>query len=171
MAVAHEDTIKGFIPLHPDKAQRLVSEAPGVNKTKGIRHHWPSCPKEQRTTIGREPTHIKMRKVVADAVERARAHQNPDGSFNIPWWGRGRRCGDDSEIIHMHGHMLSWLAIACREEDAPWIDNAAVLLAKTILRAAPKQEVSYSWLAHATEGINLHLQNKARRRGDMQHGQ
>ena len=103
---------------------------------------------------------IKLRKAIGEAIKKARTHQNPDGSFNIPWWGKGRACMDDDEVIHMYGHMLSWLAIACQEEDAPWIDKSAVSLARAVLRVVPKEKVPYSWLAHAVEGLKLHLQKR-----------
>lgn len=104
----------------------------------------------------------KVGEAIGNAVEKAHSHQNPDGSFNIPWWGKGRACMDDNEVIHLQGHMLSWLAIACREEDALWIDKSAVSLAKAVLRVVPKEKVPYSWLAHAAEGIRLHLQKNAK---------
>jgi hypothetical protein len=96
---------------------------------------------------------------LADAIERARAFQQPDGSFSTHFFDRPGTSPDVFARLAATGHIFEVLAIALDDDDlaAPWVTRAAERLV-TLLEQTRDVDVECGGLYHAIHGLMLYNQ-------------
>ena len=89
-----------------------------------------------------------------NAVELARANQNPDGSFSTAYFHRTGWCSDMGEMLGTTGHVLEFLAIAGDDEivRADWVQRTARRLCQ-ILDTLQGVDLECGVLYHALHGL------------------
>lgn len=87
----------------------------------------------------------------------ARKYQNPDGSFAESYVNGPGEPPDATRRINTTGHTLEWLALYLPEDElrAPWVQDAVMVLCKTILDR-PHTGIDGGGLYHATHGLHLY---------------
>lgn len=96
---------------------------------------------------------------IADAIERARAFQQPDGSFSTHFFDRPGTSPDVFARLAATGHIFEVLAIALDDDElaAPWVTRAAERLV-TLLEQTSDVDVECGGLYHAIHGLMLYNQ-------------
>lgn len=94
---------------------------------------------------------------VADAVDRARRFQQPDGSFSTHFFDRPGTSPDVFARLGATGHVFEVLAIALDDEALadPWVTRAAERLV-TLLEQTSDMDVECGALYHAIHGLLLY---------------
>jgi len=94
---------------------------------------------------------------LADAIDRARRFQQPDGSFSTHFFDRPGTSPDVFARLAATGHVFEVLALALDDEDlaASWVTNAAERLV-TLLEQTRDVEVECGGLYHAIHGLALY---------------
>jgi hypothetical protein len=95
--------------------------------------------------------------VLDDAVERARAFQNADGSFSVHSFERPGTSPDVFARLGTTGHVFEVLALALDEDRLrePWVTRAADRLT-TLLEQTADVDVECGGLYHAVHGLALY---------------
>lgn len=97
--------------------------------------------------------------VLTDAIDRARAFQQADGSFSTHFFERPGTSPDVFARLGATGHIFEVLAIALDDEQlaAPWVTRAAERLV-TLLEQTSDIDVECGALYHAIHGLMLYNQ-------------
>jgi len=100
---------------------------------------------------------------LADAIDRARRFQQPDGSFSTRFFDRPGTSPDVFARLGATGHVFEVLAITLDDEDlaAPWVTRAAERLV-TLLEQTADVDVECGALYHAVHGLMLYNQRRCR---------
>lgn len=95
--------------------------------------------------------------VLADAIDRARAFQQADGSFSTHFFDRPGTSPDVFARLGATGHIFEVLAIALDDDElaAPWVTRAAERLV-TLLEQTSDVDVECGALYHAIHGLMLY---------------
>lgn len=90
-------------------------------------------------------------------VARARAYQQPDGSFSTNFFTRPGSSPEIDSTLHSTGHTLEWLTVALTPEQLkePWI-TAAVLRLCDLLEENAERDLDCGGLYHAARGLKLY---------------
>ncbi|MEI6238856.1 MAG: ADP-ribosylation factor-directed GTPase activating protein isoform b [Planctomycetia bacterium] len=96
---------------------------------------------------------------LADAIDRARAFQQADGSFSTHFFDRPGTSPDVFARLGATGHVFEVLAIALDDEElaSPWVTLAAGRLV-TLLEQTADVDVECGALYHAIHGLLLYRQ-------------
>jgi hypothetical protein len=94
---------------------------------------------------------------LADAIDRARAFQQADGSFSTHFFDRPGTSPDVFARLGATGHVFEVLAIALDDDElaAPWVTRAAERLV-TLLEQTHDVDVECGGLYHAIHGLMLY---------------
>ena len=94
---------------------------------------------------------------IADAIDRARAFQQADGSFSTHFFDRPGTSPDVFARLGATGHIFEVLAIALDDDElaAPWVTRAAERLV-TLLEQTDDVDVECGALYHAIHGLMLY---------------
>jgi hypothetical protein len=94
---------------------------------------------------------------IADAIDRARAFQQADGSFSTHFFDRPGTSPDVFARLGATGHIFEVLTIALDDDDlaAPWVTRAAERLV-TLLEQTADVDVECGGLYHAIHGLMLY---------------
>jgi hypothetical protein len=94
---------------------------------------------------------------LADAIDRARAFQQADGSFSTHFFDRPGTSPDVFARLGATGHIFEVLTIALDDKDlaAPWVTRAAERLV-TLLEQTDDVDVECGGLYHAIHGLMLY---------------
>jgi len=94
---------------------------------------------------------------LADAIDRARRFQQPDGSFSTHFFDRPGTSPDVFARLAATGHIFEVLVLALDDDDlaAPWVTRAAERLV-TLLEQTRDIDVECGGLYHAIHGLALY---------------
>ncbi len=94
---------------------------------------------------------------IQQAIQRAKATQNPDGSFSTTFLASHRSSVDLAENLGSTGHVLEFLVLAMSDEqlDQPWVKRAVARLAK-IFELTKSVDLECGKLYHAAHGLALY---------------
>jgi hypothetical protein len=97
--------------------------------------------------------------VLEDAVERARAFQNADGSFSVHSFERPGTSPDVFARLGTSGHVFEVLALALEDDRLrePWVERAADRLT-ALLEQTADVDVECGGLYHAAHGLAIYRQ-------------
>ncbi|MFO0965268.1 MAG: hypothetical protein U0793_06740 [Gemmataceae bacterium] len=89
--------------------------------------------------------------------EAAKQFQNPDGTFADTYVNGPGATTDPDRRINTTGHVLEWLALYLPDDElrAPWVQDAVMVLCKTILDRS-HTDIDSGSLYHATHGLHLY---------------
>lgn len=96
-------------------------------------------------------------KVIAAAVVKAKAYQQPDGSFSSSYFQRSSRSPDIAVRLGTTGHTLEFLMFALTDDQVhgPWVTRGVVSLCK-MLERTKNLPVECGALYHAIHGLQLY---------------
>ena len=94
---------------------------------------------------------------IQQAIQRAKATQNPDGSFSTTFLASRRSSIDLAENLGTTGHVLEFLVLAMSDEqlNQPWVKHAVARLAK-IFELTKSVDLECGKLYHAAHGLALY---------------
>jgi len=94
---------------------------------------------------------------LADAIDRARRFQQPDGGFSTHFFDRPGTSPDVFARLGATGHIFELLAIALDDDElaAPWVTRAAERLL-VLLEQTHDVDVECGGLYHAIHGLSLY---------------
>ncbi|MCP4814200.1 MAG: ADP-ribosylation factor-directed GTPase activating protein isoform b [Planctomycetaceae bacterium] len=94
---------------------------------------------------------------IQQAIQLARKHQNPDGSFSTAYLASRRTSVDLSENLGTTGHVLEFLVLAMSDKqlDQPWVKRAVARLVK-IFELTKTVDLECGKLYHAAHGLALY---------------
>ena len=94
---------------------------------------------------------------LADAVDRARRFQQPDGSFSTHFFDRPGTSPDVFARLGANGHVFEVLALAVDDDElaAPWVKRAAERLV-SLLEQTADVDIECGALYHAIHGLMLY---------------
>ncbi len=94
---------------------------------------------------------------IKDAVARARAFQQPDGSFSTNYFSRAARTSEINARISTTGHVLEFLTVALDDQQLrePWVTRAVVHLIDC-LEKTQKFDLECGALYHAAHGLRIY---------------
>ena len=94
---------------------------------------------------------------IQQAIQRAKATQNTDGSFSTTFLASQRSSVDLAENLGSTGHVLEFLVLAMSDEqlDQPWVQRAVARLAK-IFELTKSVDLECGKLYHAAHGLALY---------------
>jgi hypothetical protein len=94
---------------------------------------------------------------LADAIDRARRFQQPDGSFSTHFFERPGTSPDVFARLAATGHIFEVLVLALDDDElaAPWVTRAAERLV-TLLEQTRDVDVECGALYHAIHGLALY---------------
>lgn len=97
------------------------------------------------------------KRVVDDAVEKARRFQNSDGSFSTNYTSRPGNSNDLSTCISATGHTLEFLSfkLNANELSEPWMERAAIRLCD-MLKASEGIDLECGGVYHALAALKLY---------------
>ncbi len=103
----------------------------------------------------------KADNLVQDCIKKARAYQQPDGSFSTNFFARPGSSPEIDTTLHSTGHTLEWLTIALDDKqfNEPWVTAAAVKVVE-LLEANQDRELDCGALYHAARGLMLYRQRR-----------
>jgi hypothetical protein len=103
----------------------------------------------------------KVDSVVQDCVKKARAYQQPNGSFSTNFFARAGSSPDIDNTLHATGHTLEWLVVALDDNqfNQDWV-TAAVVKVVQLLEENQDRELDCGALYHAARGLMLYRQRK-----------
>ena len=94
---------------------------------------------------------------IQQAIQRAKATQNPDGSFSTAFLATRRSSVDLAENLGSTGHVLEFLVLAMSDEqlNQPWVKRAVARLSK-IFELTRSVDLECGKLYHAAHGLALY---------------
>ncbi|MCA9176894.1 MAG: hypothetical protein KDB14_20540 [Planctomycetales bacterium] len=94
---------------------------------------------------------------LADAVERAKSLQNPDGSFSTHYFARPSTSPDLAQNLGATGHILEYLTIALKREqlDEAWVRHSVEYICD-LLERTRDLPLECGALYHAVHGLVLY---------------
>jgi hypothetical protein len=94
---------------------------------------------------------------IQQAIQLAKQHQNPDGSFSTAYLASRRTSVDLSENLGTTGHVLEFLVLAMSDKqlDQPWVQRAVARLVK-IFVLTRTVDLECGKLYHAAHGLALY---------------
>jgi hypothetical protein len=94
---------------------------------------------------------------VQECIQKAREHQQPDGTFSTNYWIRPSTSPDAALRLNTTGHTLEFLTLATSDAQLrePWIRRAAVELCN-LLDQTRELPVECGGLYHAIHGLELY---------------
>jgi hypothetical protein len=94
---------------------------------------------------------------IQQAIQRAKATQNPDGSFSTTFLASRRSSVDLAENLGSTGHVLEFLVLAMSDEqlDQPWVKRAVARLGN-IFELTRSVDLECGKLYHAAHGLALY---------------
>lgn len=100
---------------------------------------------------------------LADAIDRARRFQQPDGSFSTHFFDRPGTSPDVFARLAATGHIFEVLVLALDDDEltAPWVTRAAQRLV-TLLEQTRDVDVECGALYHAIHGLALYQRRACR---------
>ena len=99
--------------------------------------------------------------VVQDCVRKARAFQQPDGSFSTNFFLRPGSSPDVDSTLHATGHTLEWLDVALSQQQLqePWVTAAVDRLCQ-LLEDNKDRPLDCGALYHAARGLRLYRERR-----------
>jgi len=96
---------------------------------------------------------------IQEAVELARRHQNPDGSFSTHYLARPGISTDQADSLSKTGHVLEFLTFALTKEQLqePWVRRAVDRLCE-LFRSTEGVDLECGALYHAAHGLAIYRQ-------------
>lgn len=103
----------------------------------------------------------KVDGVVQDCIKKARAYQQPNGSFSTSFFARSGSSPDIDNTLHATGHTLEWLVIALDDKqfNQDWV-TAGALKTVQLLEENQDRELDCGALYHAARGLMLYRERK-----------
>jgi hypothetical protein len=99
--------------------------------------------------------------LVQDCIKKARAYQQPNGSFSTNFFARSGSSPDIDNTLHATGHTLEWLVVALDDNQfkQDWV-TAGALKVVQLLEENQDRELDCGALYHAARGLMLYRQRK-----------
>ena len=94
-------------------------------------------------------------------IDKARKHQQPDGSLSVNFFDRPGSTADLQIRIHATGHTFEFLCAVLPDEELskPWVTRAAVSLVE-MLELTQELDVECGALYHAVHGLDMYRQRR-----------
>jgi len=103
----------------------------------------------------------KAEDLIQDSLKKARAYQQPDGSFSANLFVRPCSSPEVDTTLHSTGHTLEWLAVALTDQQLrePWV-TAAVNRLCQLLEDNANRPLDCGALYHAARGLKLYRERR-----------
>ena len=130
----------------------------GMHRLMGLAH---SVRFRENQGLRLEGGWLSAKRVVDDAIAKAKAFQNSDGTFSTRYTVRPANSSDWSACIGATGHTLEFLAYALPQSElsAPWMEKAVGRLCQ-MLEATESYDLECGAGYHALAGLNLYLHRR-----------
>jgi len=150
-------TLEPFVSF---EAKQNLSESAcgGMHRLMGLAHAL-----RYRQNLGKPITggYEEAKVVVENAIQKARAYQNSDGSFSTRYTERPGNSADLNSCIAATGHTLEFLAFALPKErlEERWVERAVLRLC-AMLDSAIEVDLECGGIYHALAGLKLYREKR-----------